>query len=214
MSQTKSKVTPAEAVGPSARFSELDDGKDHINILFRKAATRLGHNLSHFTKIGFVHPYFGRFVSVEGFWFWIRAGRTGDHLRYLSGFKAKEQGRLLPPKWSPHFEEDIMAGNYQKIVQNEVLLSELVTTSLPFTHYYKQPIYPPKGQGGLAFSERQPVGEIKVGARGEDWMCRGFEDIRTALKEGRVPECWVNAEKRYINEHVAQGGMDPVLSTE
>jgi len=46
---------------------------------------------------------------------------------------------------------------------------------------------------------------MKVGARGEDWMCAGFEELRVALKEGRVPDCWINAEKRYINDPISTG---------
>lgn len=172
---------------PSQHFHQDNDGKDHINILFHKAKTKLGHNLSHFTKLTFTHPYLGYFSSMEGFWFYIRSGRVAEPLRYMYGFAAKKNGRAYQQKWNDNFEEDIMAGNYQKIIQNPALLEEFVASELPFTHYY--------------LFATAAGGETKVPARGEDWMSKGFEDLRTAMKEGRVPDCWVNAEKRYVAEH-------------
>lgn len=178
---------------PSSRFLPENDGIDHINILWHKAATRLGHQLSHFTKMSFTHPYLGYFTSMEGFWFYIRSGRVAEDLRYKSGFAAKQQGRLYEQKWNDHFEEDIMAANYQKIIGNSEsngntrLLEDFLASELPFTHYY--------------LFDRPDGGKQKVAARGEDWMSKGFEDIRAAMKEGRVPDCWVNAEKRYVAEH-------------
>lgn len=180
-------------IGPSAHFDPANDGIDHINILWHKAATRLGHNLSHFTKLSFVHPYLGPFSSMEGFWFYIRSGRVAEELRYKSGFAAKKDGRLYTQRWNDNFDEDIMAGNYQKILQNSGsvsksrLLEDFLESELPFTHYY--------------LFETAAGGKTKVPARGEDWMSKGFEDIRTAMKEGRVPDCWLNAEKRYVAEH-------------
>jgi len=209
MTQQKDKSMPQHnLIAPSEYFEKENDGKDHINILYRKAATSLGRGLSHFTKTRFVHPYFGQFESMEGFWFWIRAGRKGDKLRYMSGFEAKHRGRELPPQWTPHFEQDIMAGNYQKIIQTPYLMEEMIRSELPFTHYYRML---PRGKsykdGEGADIPSMVKFEIKISARDEVWLCKGFEDIRTALKEGRVPDCWVNAEKRYIQEFSDTGKL-------
>jgi hypothetical protein len=172
---------------PSSRFDPANDGIDHINILFHKAKTKLGHELSHFTKMKFTHPYLGYFTSMEGFWFYVRSGCVADDLRYKYGFDAKQEGRQYESKWNQHFEEDIMAGNYQKIIQNPDLLESFVNSQLPFTHYY--------------LFDTANGGQHKVSARGEAWLSKGFEDLRTALKEQRVPECWINAEQRYVQAH-------------
>lgn len=172
---------------PSSRFDPANDGFDHINILWHKAKTKLGHDLSHFTKMKFTHPYLGYFTSMEGFWFFVRSGCVADDLRYMYGFQAKQVGRQYEQKWSKTFEEDIMAGNYQKIIQNPDLMESFVSSELPFTHYY--------------LFDRPDGGQQKVSARGEAWMSKGFEDLRTAMKENRVPECWVNAEQRYVQAH-------------
>jgi hypothetical protein len=171
----------------TSRVDPANDGIDHLNILWHKAATRLGHKLSHFTKLSFTHPYLGYFVSMEGFWFYIRSGRVAEELRYMSGFAAKKNGRIYEQRWNDNFEEDIMAANYQKIIQVPGLAEEFVASELPFTHYY--------------LFETASGGRTKVAARGDEWMSKGFEDIRKAMKEGRVPDCWINAEKRYVAEH-------------
>ena len=47
------------------------DGIDHINI-YSKGYTKLGRLLSNFTKSEFTHPIYGHFMSVEGFWYYIK----------------------------------------------------------------------------------------------------------------------------------------------
>lgn len=166
------------------------DGKTHINIHTR-GKTELGRKLSHFAHTPFIHPYFGSFYSMEGLWYYLRSGQTrkkegtppdatAERLRFLSGYRAKVAGKTLPYSWYEEFKEDIMAANYQKIIQTPGLCEEFVKSELPFDHYY-------------TFGE----GDVVVTPNNYDWLCEGFDDIREAMKNGEVPKCWINAEKRY-----------------
>jgi hypothetical protein len=164
-------------------FSVDTDGKDHINI-HSVGKTELGRLLSHFAHTPFTHPHFGPFYSMEGFWYFARCGfneKIGNRLRYLSGFRAKQTGKELPYQWYAEFKDDIIAANYQKIIQHENIRELMIKSELPFDHYYT---FGPNSR--------------HVTPKGAEWLVQGFEDIRTALKEGVVPQVWIEAEKRYL----------------
>lgn len=163
-------------------FSHKDDGSTHINV-YSMAKTELGRMLSHFDYFQFTHPYFGPFYSMEGFWYFMRGGKVDDSLRYLYGRKAKSVGRKSPPKWYPEFKEDILAGNYQKIIQNKELHDLLKESTLPLDHYY-------------VFRDRNDV-DFLINPVDTEWLTKGLEEIREALKAGEVPKCWISAEERY-----------------
>lgn len=180
-----SKKSEATQKGTSGEVSFLghrlgNDGVDHINI-YSNGKTELGRILSHFAHTPFVHPYFGPFYSMEGFWYWARSGQTEDRLRYLSGFRAKQVGKALGHKRYQDFKSDILAANYQKIIQHEKICEMVIDSTLPFDHYY---VFGPNN--------------IHITPQSSDWLLKGFEDIRLALQEGEVPSVWTEAEKRYV----------------
>ena len=96
----------------------LNDGVDHINI-YSKAKSALGRSLSNFAYSPIDSDTYGRFNSVEAFWYFLRVveileqivrtedGRNNNarlidqtqesllRLRQLSGYKAKVFGREL-----------------------------------------------------------------------------------------------------------------------
>ena len=163
------------------------DGITHINI-YSKGKTGLGKGLSHFAYTPFTHPYFGTFKCMEGLWFYLRNGqhllspeKQDGNYRTLSGFDVKKYGRDFERHIYPDFQEDILAANYQKIIQSSQLQCWITESTLPFTHYY-------------AFN-----GYV-VHPKESEWLCIGFDDIRTALQKDQVPECWLKAEKRYFNK--------------
>lgn len=170
-------INPSES---TLGFTASNDGVDHINI-YSNGKTELGRLLTHFAHKPFVHPYFGPFASMEGLWYFIRNGGVDENLRYLSGIKAKKLGKLSKAKWYADFRSDILAANYQKIIQNEDIRSAMIASELPFDHYY---LFGPN--------------KVLVTPRDSQWLIDGFEEIRTALKAGEVPKCWIEAEQRYI----------------
>lgn len=163
-------------------FTLNNDGIDHVNI-HSVGKTELGRLLSHFAHTPFTHPYFGPFYSMEGFWYFARSGFIEGRLRYLSGFRAKQVGKELGYKWYKDFKEDVIAANYQKIIQHENIRDLIIESELPFDHYY-------------TFGPNS----FHVTPRTTDWLVQGFEDIRLALKEGVVPSVWIESEKRYLKK--------------
>ena len=113
------------------------DGIDHINV-WSKAATPLGKWLSNFYLSPFEHPRYGRFSSMEAFWYWIATGRSHDELRNLWGFSAKAQGSKLErvPMEEGDFQEAIIEGLRCKAATYPEMLKLLSVTELPLRHYF------------------------------------------------------------------------------
>lgn len=162
------------------------DGVTHINV-HPEGKTDLGKKQAHYTHAPFTHPFLGSFRSMEGFWYYMRsrenlvpAEKRDDKLRYLVGFAAKQYGSTRPVIRYDDFKEDILAANYQKIIQNKKILDAVIKSTLPFTQYYVL-----KDSG------------MVVKPQDWDWLCEGLENIRAALQYDQIPQCWLNAEKRY-----------------
>lgn len=150
-------------------FLPDNDGINHINI-YNKGKTELGQMLSHYAYSPFVHPYFGPFNSMEGFWYYLRAERKDEKLRQLYGAQAKFYGKKLVSVKVHHFNILIVDANYHKIIQNPRIANLLVQSSLPFDHYY---------------TDSRVNGGHKVKIHGFEWLIGGFERIREELKSGQ-----------------------------
>lgn len=157
-------------------LNNADDGERFINIWIH-GKTELGQMLSHFYKSQFMHPYYGPFNSMEGFWFFIQNGAQDDHIRSLSGMAAKNYGKKLAWQRVDNFQEIIMAANYYKIEQNPVLRKLFVESSLPFEHYY---MFTPTGD-----AIGQPDQLIRLVSNA--WLIKGFEELRTKFQFGQRP---------------------------
>jgi len=145
-----------------------NDGITHINVGGR---TRLGRDLSHFAYTPFVHPFYGPFNCMEGFWHYIRADKPDDTLRSLTGWQAKKYGRHLNVNRVDNFRELINEANYHRIDQNPELRRMFVECTLPLGHYYTY-----------------GAGNILIHPRGYDWILAGLEEVRTMMREGRKPD--------------------------
>jgi hypothetical protein len=143
------------------------DGVDHINI-DQRGKTELGQQLSHLTKMQFVHPEFGPFQSIEGFIGYIRSGAKDDSFRYLHGMNARFRSRELDTQFIRGFREIVMDANYLKITQNEELFESFKISSLAFDHYY------------LFGANQRPVRP-----KNATWIIPAFEELRKELQEGR-----------------------------
>ncbi len=114
------------------------DGISHINV-YSKGRTPLGRVLSNFEWARFTHPRYGSFSSMEAYWYWVATGMTHDQLRPLYGFSAKSQGSRIPrvPMDAFEFQQAIIEGLICKLSQYGLeLLSDFVTSCLPFKHYF------------------------------------------------------------------------------
>lgn len=123
------KLNTSDSIKPS------EDGIAHINI-YSHGKTVLGRLLSHFAKIGFDHPKYGRFESIEAFWYWSATGKKHDELRNLHGFLAKMEGNKYEKVYHPFFLIEMEEAITYKITQNEDLLFRFKESTLPFKHYY------------------------------------------------------------------------------
>lgn len=161
--QNKFNLPPVDRIG--------NDGTDHINI-WERAGTDLGVALSHMADLPFTHETYGKFRSIEGFWHYIRSVTRDDRTRMMAGYKAKKFGDSLQPQRIDDFKAIIMDANWQKVKQYAPLLEELKKSTLPFDVYY-------------LFNNDATV---RIRPASAFWLIEGFEEMRTALKEGREPD--------------------------
>ena len=113
----------------------LLDGVDHINI-YSKSHSNLGKMLSHFYDSSFEHPKFGKFRSVEAFWFYVGTGMKHEFLRDMWGYNAKVAGTALEKVNDDNFLTYVEEANECKIRQNPSILKEFMENTKPFLHYY------------------------------------------------------------------------------
>lgn len=151
----------------SYTYIPANDGHDHINI-YSKARTALGYLMSNFARTPFMHPEYGDFLSIEGFWYWLGSGKKHDQLRTLHGFEAKKFGLKLKKKHIDDFDAQVEKAIELKVEQNPALKTMLRNSELPFTHYY--------WYGEIANCK---VIEIEDG----NWLVGIYERIRQELKQ-------------------------------
>lgn len=146
------------------------DGVDHINVT-DDAVTSLGRSLSYRAKRPFVHTHFGNFNSVEGFWYYIQSVERDDRLRIMNAMAIKKfASKLTKRPVAKNFKAIILDANYQKIINDRRILAEIKDSILPFENYYTN-------EHG-----------IKIRPKYFFWMLPGLEEIRTAIKEDRLPD--------------------------
>lgn len=112
-----------------------EDGDKHINV-YSKGKTDLGRWLSNFTHSPFIHPEYGKFESMEGFWYWVKTGMSHGILKTVWGWKAKEMGKKYPIKKCSNFRSIIKSGIKCKILQSKDYKDKFILSNLPFEHYY------------------------------------------------------------------------------
>ncbi len=148
------------------------DGVDHINI-WNKGKTELGRFLNQTSRSDFVHPEYGPFHSVMGFWHWIKSYDRDDNYRYLSGGRIKKYATENPGGetfFIKDYQEVLLAANYEKIMQKEEMKKLFVESTLPFDHYY-------------LFGDSN----VLVKPFGREWVCKMYEDLRIMIRAGKKP---------------------------
>lgn len=158
---TGSKINPAE------------DGITHINI-YSKGATKLGRMLTNLYNRDFVVSGFGKFKSMEGFWYYFLTGCKHEEFHELKAFDAKKLGRSLiteridkDRELTPAEKEIILEAIRCKLRQHKDILEELYKSELPFEHYYY-------------YGDRSNAKVVECPQF--SWMTEEFERIRALLK--------------------------------
>lgn len=147
-----------------------EDGADHLNMWVR-GQTALGRFLDQRTAAPFIHSELGRFCSIEAFWKYVLSAERCDELRNLSGRKLRGLTRKLTRAEVHNFRAIIMDANWQKLQQYAHWGYVLRDCALPLDCYY---VY--KREDGVRI--RPDCGP---------WLIRGFNEIRTALRDDREP---------------------------
>lgn len=127
----------------------LFDDWVHLNFpvnIYSKSPSLLGRMLTNMSNIPFVHPTYGPFNSVEGFWHWLAYGQTHQDFRVLSAFDCKKKANEfkkngVPKVIADNFERKVLSAIEYKVLQNKRLFTLLVKSNCTFEHAY---IYPGK----------------------------------------------------------------------
>jgi hypothetical protein len=114
------------------------DGLDHIRV-HPAGLTALGRAACNAARSRLIHPEFGQFASLEGYWHWLRSGRRHETLRSVSGHRAVGIGLRYDTVISTDFRERIIEGLRCKFVQNRRLSDLLVLSTIPFLRYTRDP---------------------------------------------------------------------------
>lgn len=145
-----------------------DDGRTHINI-YSRGYTELGRMLSNFYHSPFEHPKYGKFASMEAFYYYVSTGFEHEWIRDYYGWQAKLKGKVLPKvnnfktyDFYNEFEELLTSGLEWKLYYNPEIVKKLCASELPFQHYYINPKYP----------------NTAIHAKGSDWLIYGYDFIR------------------------------------
>jgi hypothetical protein len=155
---------------PRPQASPDQDGKTHINIS-SAGATELGRELTHFAYTPFIHPIYGHFKTMEGFWHYIKSEDPDDAFRSMTGGKAKAYAKTKRTVKRPNFIDIIKEANFYKIEQTLGLKDLMVESTLPFEYYY---LYGPE--------------QVRISPQHAPWLCTMFEEIRRAMKTGQRVE--------------------------
>ena len=192
-----SYVKPAKQKTPKVKIKEstpsnsgnsidwIEDGVDHINIL-RGAGTSLGDFLAHGSRYQLTHNIFGKFINMESFWYFIKSEEKDDLLRSKTGRNLKKHALQLNLQNVVNFRAIVMDANYQKIKEYPSFLKLMQESTLPFDCYH--------------INNEHQIRQRPVYYK---WLVSGFEEIRTALKEGREPDFTLWMDNPYTSIYAA-----------
>lgn len=147
----------------------VKDGEDHINI-WEHGRTDLGKFLAHSSPFGFKHKIFGNFNAMESFWHYIQSDEKDDRIRIMHGPTLRQFAKRLKMVRVVNFRAIVMDSNWQRIKQHRDKMQMIAESSLPFDCYY------------VSKETR-----LRVRPTFFKWLIMGFDEIRTAIKEGREP---------------------------
>jgi hypothetical protein len=167
MNTANNKRPAAALLTPRVLLDPSKDGETHINISLG-GATELGRKLPHFAVTPFVHPIYGPFKSMEGFWHYAKCEKSDDLFRTLSPSRSKSHAKTMNTVFREHFIQIINEANYYRIEQTEGLKELMINSWLPFKYYY-------------LFGDHQ----LPIEPKHAQWLCAGFEEIRRLMKEGK-----------------------------
>ena len=158
---------------PPTPMSWKQDGVDHINI-WQCAESDVGRAMSHGYRRPFTHAIFGKFNSMEAFWYYLQSSERDPKIMDLFGYNLKKYVRENPKGFTTrkvlNFKAVIMESNYRRIMEYDGIIEELKNSTLPFDLYYIMP------------------DGTRLRPKTHNWLIPGWLEIRNALQENREPD--------------------------
>lgn len=154
-----------------------NDGETHINT-GDQAETELGRMLSQGHRFPFSHSYLGDFQCINGFWTYVTSKVRHDRVRSLTGNDLRVFSKNLESRRVDNFIYILLGAQWEKINGSAKLKQMVKDSTLPFDCYYVKRQKPANGNA---------VYSLRVRPRHAEWIIWGFEEIRNALKENRLP---------------------------
>lgn len=148
------------------------DGVDHVNIWSRRATSELGKALNiDNSQYPFIHSVFGRFATIQGFWYYIRSNMACDSFRTLTGKALSNRARNFPMARAINFRAMLINAMYQRIVQNQTLIDLVKKYShLPIDAYAEDDM------------------GLRVRPEFHTWLLGGMKEVIDAVVNGREPK--------------------------
>ena len=179
-----------------------EDGIDHINVS-NQAKTELGQSLAQDVFIPFLHPVYGKFNTVTGFWYYISSSNRDERCRTMRSSKLRVifKGQKLPPV--KNFKAIILEAYWLKIIQHEAIKKELMESTLPIDCYF--------------FKEGE---NNRTRPRNHRWLLQGLNEIRNCLKKGvdfdytRFLDVPGSGIYDFVNDHVQTNVSSETKDTE
>lgn len=157
---------------PPTANTYTQDGVDHIN-LGSRPETDIGRFLSFTNMTTFRNPILGTFRGLDSLFYFVSCEIQNDEVRQLAGpplrnFVRNNCGRVRINTIS-NLRAAVMFMAYLRLIENRSLSIKVLESTLPFDCYRTT-------ESGLRDRDER--------AR---WICMGYEEIRSALKEKREP---------------------------
>ena len=139
---------------------------DTINIDY--ASEGVAKYLSFEEENPFTHPVFGKFLSFEGFWYYIRSHGTDTAARFVSGGWGRRHCKPIPVPVA-NFDEIIYEGYYHMLMAMPAeKLEPILENKKRFTFHYVDPVT--KTRKAKSFA----------------WMSNGITNVIDHVREGKV----------------------------
>jgi hypothetical protein len=154
------------------------DGEDHINV-YTNCKTELGAALSPFATTPFISPFYGKFNSRQGFYYYLLSKDGHEAFRTMQPVKMRSYAAGLSTMgfFCPNLRFHMATALWSQIKDNEIIKQKLIDNQLPFEAYY---LKRQKFENVVSHIPARPNSNAT-------WITRIVSVIANALKKGVTP---------------------------
>lgn len=169
-----------------------DDGVDHINIS-DCGVTPLGQLLSFSNNLRFTSKVLGPFMNINALWNYVTIKDCPKSIRNMNSTEVRHLLKESKTQYVDNLPGIINTAMYERINQWPDIKQAIIESELPFDLYY--------------YKKDVPTDEkVRCRSTVANWVVKGLEDIRFALKNnceptfklyyGKMPEYNAKTKKR------------------